>query len=180
MKISDVRRKFIADLSPVIGRYYALLSGGRETVSASYRSDLNAEADFASRLRESRGKDLALGFTTSGVQRDDMDFGMDGFSIKRCGSQGQQKSFLVSLKFAQYELMKSHFGEPPTLLLDDVFDKLDMARTANLLSMVAGNDFGQIFITDSNKVRLSGIVDGLTEDRAYFEAVAGGFSKQEF
>ena len=93
---------------------------------------------------------------------------MDGHPIKRCGSQGQQKSFLVSLKFAQYELMKEDSGVPPILLLDDVFDKLDMDRTANLLSMVAGNEFGQIFITDSNKVRLSGIVDGITRDRAYF------------
>lgn len=179
VKISDVRREFIANLSPVIGRYYSMLSGGRETVAADYRSDL-AGTDFLDRLKASRGKDMALGFTTSGIQRDDMDFVMDGFSIKKCGSQGQQKSFLVSLKFAQYEIMKSHFGEPPTLLLDDVFDKLDMSRTANLLSMVAGNDFGQIFITDSNKVRLSGIVDGLTEDRAYFEAESGRFSKREF
>ena len=83
----------------------------------------------------------------------------------------------MSLKFAQYELMKSGFGVPPMLLLDDVFDKLDMSRTANLLSMVAGNDFGQIFITDSNKVRLEGIVDGITEDRAYFETVNGSFRR---
>lgn len=100
---------------------------------------------------------------------------MNGFPIRRCGSQGQQKSFLVSLKFAQYELMKRRYGFPPMLLLDDVFDKLDMSRISNLLGMVAGSDFGQIFITDSNKVRMSGIVDGLTADRAYFEAVGGEF-----
>mgnify|MGYP001031450198 FL=1 len=112
-------------------------------------------------------------------QRDDLVFSMDGHPIRRCGSQGQQKSFLVSLKFAQYELMKESFGVPPMLLLDDVFDKLDMDRTGNLLAMVAGNDFGQIFITDSNKVRLSGIVDRITQDRAYFETSSGNFTKEE-
>ena len=112
-------------------------------------------------------------------QRDDLVFSMDGHPIRRCGSQGQQKSFLVSLKFAQYELMKESFGVPPMLLLDDVFDKLDMDRTGNLLAMVAGNDFGQIFITDSNKVRLSGIVDRITQDRAYFETLSGNFTKEE-
>ena len=177
-RIFDARSRFIADLSPVVGKYYALLSGEKESVSVEYRSDLK-KGDFIGRLRSSRQRDLALGFTSSGIQKDDMDFVMDGFPIKRCGSQGQQKSFLVSLKFAQYEIMKAHFGEPPALLLDDVFDKLDMSRTANLLSMVAGNDFGQIFITDSNKVRLSGIVNGLTEDRAYFEARSGRFEKEE-
>ncbi|MBP5487441.1 MAG: DNA replication and repair protein RecF, partial [Bacteroidales bacterium] len=107
--------------------------------------------------------------------RDDFIFSMDSFPIRRCGSQGQQKSFLVSLKFAQYEIMKRCYGYPPILLLDDVFDKLDMGRISNLLGMVAGSDFGQIFITDSNKVRMSGIVDSLTTDRAYFEAVGGEF-----
>ena len=104
---------------------------------------------------------------------------MDGQPIRRCGSQGQQKSFLVSLKFAQYELMKKAYGFPPILLLDDVFDKLDMNRISNLLSLVAGQDFGQIFITDSNKVRMQGIVDRITEDRAYFETVGGTFTRAD-
>ena len=103
---------------------------------------------------------------------------MNGHPIRRCGSQGQQKSFLVSLKFAQYEIMKRAYGFAPTLLLDDVFDKLDMRRIANLLSMVTGSDFGQIFITDSNKVRMAGLVDSLTDDRAYFECTAGTFARQ--
>lgn len=103
---------------------------------------------------------------------------MDGWPIRRHGSQGQQKSFLVSLKFAQYEIMKRNYGFAPLLLLDDVFDKLDMGRISNLLGMVSGQDFGQIFITDSNKVRMSGIVDGLTQDRAYFETLKGTFTRQ--
>ena len=122
-------------------------------------------------------KDSVLGFTTSGVQRDDFVFTMDGHPIRRCGSQGQQKSFIVSLKFAQYEIMKKGYGFAPMMLLDDVFDKLDMSRISNLISMVAGNEFGQIFITDSNKVRLKGIVDSVTADRAYFETAAGCFTR---
>ena len=163
-------------LSPVVEKYYHMLSGGKESVCITYRSDLEKGA-LTQILSGLRGRDMALGYTSAGPQRDDLVFVMDGHPMKRCGSQGQQKSFLVSLKFAQYELMKSGFGVPPMLLLDDVFDKLDMSRTANLLSMVAGNDFGQIFITDSNKVRLEGIVDGITEDRAYFETVNGSFRR---
>ena len=104
---------------------------------------------------------------------------MNGYPIRKCGSQGQQKSFLVSLKFAQYEIMKESYGFAPILLLDDLFDKLDMNRVSNLLSMVAGADFGQIFLSDSNKVRLAGIVDALTEDRSYFETVDGTFTRME-
>ena len=119
-----------------------------------------------------------LKYTTAGLQRDDFIFEMDGYPIRKCGSQGQQKSFLVSLKFAQYEIMKERYGYPPVLLLDDLFDKLDMHRVSNLLKMVSGNDFGQIFMTDTDKARIRGIVDEITSDSAYFDTVAGTFSRQ--
>lgn len=172
--IHGKRDAFVKDLLPLVAEHYATLSGGRETVSIDYRSDLR-KGSLVELLKASREKDRIFKYTTAGIQRDDFLFEMNGFPIRRCGSQGQQKSFLVSLKFAQYELMKRRYGFPPMLLLDDVFDKLDMSRISNLLGMVAGSDFGQIFITDSNKVRMSGIVDGLTADRAYFEAVGGEF-----
>lgn len=172
--IHGKRDAFVKDLLPLVAEHYATLSGGRETVSIDYRSDLR-KGSLVEQLKASREKDRIFKYTTAGIQRDDFLFEMNGFPIRRCGSQGQQKSFLVSLKFAQYELMKRRYGFPPMLLLDDVFDKLDMSRISNLLGMVAGSDFGQIFITDSNKVRMSGIVDGLTADRAYFEAVGGEF-----
>jgi len=175
-RVWQARRRFCEDLSPVVADFYRMLSGGRETVSIRYVSDLDKgtlEEVFASH----REKDRIFGYTTSGIQRDDLVFLMDGHPIRRCGSQGQQKSFLVSLKFAQYELMKKGYGFPPMLLLDDVFDKLDMDRISNLLSLVAGQDFGQIFITDSNKVRMQGIVDRITDDRAYFETVGGNFTR---
>lgn len=174
--VSTVRARFIKDLQPLVADRYASLSGGRENVSIDYRTDLS-KGSLKDILKASRDRDHVMRYTTAGIQRDDFVFEMDGFPIRRCGSQGQQKSFLVSLKFAQYELMKQGYGFPPILLLDDVFDKLDMDRISNLLAMVAGNEFGQIFITDSNKVRLSSIVDGITSDRAYFETVAGEFTR---
>ena len=176
IRIFEARDAFIKDLVPVVSEYYCNLSGGRETVSIDYHSDLY-KGSLMELLKASREKDTLLRYTSAGVQRDDFIFKMDGYPIRRCGSQGQQKSFLVSLKFAQYEIMKRRYGFPPILLLDDVFDKLDMGRISNLLGMVAGSDFGQIFITDSNKVRMSGIVDAITADRAYFEAQGGEFKQ---
>ena len=174
--VFQARKKFVEELTPIVQEYYKALSGDSEQVSIEYDSELS-KASLEQILAVSYDKDRALKYTSAGIQRDDFLFKMNGHPIRRYGSQGQQKSFLVSLKFAQYELMKKNYGFAPVLLLDDVFDKLDMSRISNLLEMVASNDFGQIFITDSNKVRMSGIVDALTQDRAYFETSAGTFKK---
>ena len=174
--IHSARAAFTKALNPVVQHYYHLISGGNEPVSIRYESDL-ANGPLDKLLAARRDKDLALRYTSAGIQRDDFLFEMDGYPVRRCGSQGQQKSFLVALKFAQYSIMKDGYGFAPTLLLDDVFDKLDMGRISNLIALVAGKEFGQIFITDSNKVRLSGIVDALTEDRAYFDTVGGTFRR---
>ena len=174
--IYQARKRFVEDLKPIVSEYYKSLSGDSEQVDIEYESELS-KADLDQILAASFDKDRVLKYTSAGIQRDDFAFTMNGHPIRRYGSQGQQKSFLVSLKFAQYEIMKKNYGFAPALLLDDVFDKLDMGRISNLLQMVASNDFGQIFITDSNKVRMAGIVDGLTQDRAYFETVAGHFTR---
>ena len=174
--IYNARKRFVEDLRPIVAEYYKALSGDNEQVDIEYETELS-EAPLDQLLAQSFEKDRILKHTTSGIHRDDFAFKMNGHPIRRFGSQGQQKSFLVSLKFAQYEIMKQSYGFAPILLLDDVFDKLDMGRISNLLQMVASNDFGQIFITDSNKVRMSGIVDGLTQDRAYFETVSGSFTR---
>jgi len=175
--IYERRKRFIEDLRPIVSEYYKAVSGDTEQVDIEYETELS-KASLDQLLAASYEKDRVLKHTTSGIHRDDFIFRMNGHPIRRFGSQGQQKSFLVSLKFAQYEIMKRNYGFAPILLLDDVFDKLDMGRISNLLQMVASNDFGQIFITDSNKVRMAGIVDGLTQDRAYFETVAGTFARQ--
>ena len=177
-KIYESRRRFALDLQPVVTEYYRLISGGGETVSIEYKSDL-ASASLTDIFASHRERDFSLRYTSSGVQRDDFLFTMDGHPIRRAGSQGQQKSFLVALKFAQYEIMKRSYGFAPMLLLDDVFDKLDLGRISNLISMVAGADFGQIFITDTDRARLSGIVDHITQDRAYYVAQNGTFSRVE-
>ncbi len=174
--VHQARKRFVEELRPIVSEYYKAVSGGSEQIDIEYESDLD-KAGLDMLLQSSYDKDRVLKYTTVGVQRDDLVFTMNGHPIRRCGSQGQQKSFLVSLKFAQYEIMKRNYGFAPILLLDDVFDKLDMTRISNLLQMVSGNDFGQIFITDSNKVRMSGIVDGLTQDRVYYETVSGTFSR---
>ena len=171
----EARKRFAEELRPVIQSYYKLISGGSEDVSVEYRSDL-AKAPLEELLRAGRERDQVLRFTGSGIQRDDFLFTLDGHPIRRCGSQGQQKSFLVSLKFAQYEIMREGYGYAPILLLDDVFDKLDMNRIGNLIGMVAGSGFGQIFITDSDKDRLSRIVDGITDQYCYYIAENGTFT----
>ena len=174
--VHEARKRFVEDILPAVTQYYGILSDRKEEVGMEYRSDMSEES-LTAVLKRQMDRDRALKYTGAGLHRDDFVFTMDGHPIRRCGSQGQQKSFLVALKFAQYEIMKAGYGFPPMLLLDDVFDKLDMTRISNLLSMVAGNEFGQIFITDSNKVRMAGIVDAITRDRAYFETSAGTFSK---
>ena len=174
--VFQARKKFVEELTPIVQEYYKALSGDSEQVGIEYDSELS-KASLEQILAASYDKDRALKYTSAGIQRDDFLFKMNGHPIRRYGSQGQQKSFLVSLKFAQYELMKKNYGFAPVLLLDDVFDKLDMSRISNLLEMVASNDFGQIFITDSNKVRMAGIVDKLTQDRAYFDTSAGTFRR---
>ena len=174
--VYQARMRFVEELNPIVAEYYKAVSGGSEQVDIEYESELS-KAGLDQLLSASFDKDRMLKYTSSGIQRDDFAFRMNGHPIRRYGSQGQQKSFLVSLKFAQYEIMKRNYGFAPILLLDDVFDKLDMGRISNLLQMVASNDFGQIFITDSNKVRMAGIVDGLTQDRAYFETSAGTFTR---
>jgi len=170
------RARLADDLRPVVASYYESVSGGAEKVSIQYRSDLSEGASLAEMLAASMERDRALRFTSCGLQRDEFLFTMgDGHPIRRCGSQGQQKSFLVALKFAQYEIMKRRYGFAPILLLDDVFDKLDTGRIGNLIAMVAGERFGQIFITDSNKVRLSQIVDRITDECRYYVAEGGEF-----
>ena len=173
--VYEMRKNFAAGLAPLVQDFYSRISGGAEKVEVEYVSDLE-KGSLADLLRSRREKDSILKFTTAGVHRDDFVFGMDGWPIRRCGSQGQQKSFLVALKFAQYSLMKDACGEPPMLLLDHLFDKLDMGRVQNLLTMVAGSDFGQIFLSDSNKVRLDSIVEAITSERTCYEAKGGVFS----
>ncbi len=176
--ISELRADFARKLEKAVAYYYSELSGGRETVGISYKSDLagGQYGSFSGLLAATREKDRVLRYTSSGVQRDDFLFAMDGHPIRKCGSQGQQKSFLVALKLAQYDIMKASYGFPPILLLDDVFDKLDVHRISNLLKIVSRSDgFGQIFISDTNRRRMEDIILDIAPDAAFFDARDGEF-----
>ena len=127
-----------------------------EAVDLAYRSDLD-DCGLEELFAREREKERVLRYTTAGIQRDDLSFRLDGHPLRRCGSQGQQKSFLLAMKLAQFRFVQRIYGQTPILLLDDVFDKLDMQRVEDLLALVSTLDFGQIFLTDSNKVRLENV-----------------------
>lgn len=171
-RIYERRRDIIERMRPLVAEFYRQLSGDREQVEIEYRSEL-ASASMGELLLASRERDIVNGFTTSGVHRDDMSLRIGGYPLRKYGSQGQQKSFLMSLKLAQYRILAEVCGERPLLLLDDLFDKLDTSRVENLLSLVAGDGFGQIFITDCNCSRLETILSRAGEKYALF-MVEGG------
>ena len=152
------RREAAELLQPVVEAYYRTLSGDREQVGLHYRSELN-ERPFGEILLAARQKDLANEFTTAGIHRDDLVLRIGGYPLRKYGSQGQQKSFLVALKLAQYAIVARSKGERPLLLLDDLFDKLDAGRVEQLIRLVSDETFGQILITDCNPTRLRTILD---------------------
>lgn len=174
--IYPARAAIVEALTPLVAEYYAVLSGDAEKVSISYKSELN-ERPFAQILRENRRKDLINTHTTSGIHRDDIVMQIGGYPIRRYGSQGQQKSLVVALKLAQYKLLGERSGEKPILLLDDLFDKLDVTRIERLLNLLCGGEFGQVFITDCNKVRLEAILEGIPESYTLFNVTDGGVAQ---
>ena len=163
-------------MQPLVEEYYKLLSEDREQVDVEYRSEL-AELPFGDILIRSRERDIVNQFTTAGVHRDDIVFRIGGYPLRKYGSQGQQKSFLIALKLAQYRLIAEMTGEKPILLLDDLFDKLDMRRVAKLLEVVSSEDFGQICITDCNQVRLEEILSNANKEYLLFTVDGGGVER---
>lgn len=170
--IFEARRSFIKNFVPHVEEFYSRISGGKEVIGIDYKSDLE-RGSMEELLNNSLERDKILKYTTSGIHRDDLNFSMNGSPIRKVGSQGQQKSFLISLKLAQYSIFRDLHGKSPVLLLDDVFDKLDLNRVEYLLNLVASDYFGQIFITDSNKVRIGEILGKIGGDSKYLE-VSGG------
>ena len=175
-RVYEKRRDMIERMMPMVAEYYRTLSDDREQVAVEYRSEL-MEMHMADVLLRSRERDIVNQFTTAGVHRDDIVFTIGGYPLRKYGSQGQQKSFLIALKLAQYRLLAEATGEKPILLLDDLFDKLDMGRVEKLLSLVGGDDFGQICITDCNKVRLESTLSRAGKEYALF-MVEGGDVKR--
>ena len=155
--IFEKRKQFLNNFIPIFEKHHTNISGGNEKVALKYESQL-FEKDLMSLLEESLQKDRIIQYTSAGIHKDDLVFEIDGFPIKKFGSQGQQKSFLIALKLAQFEFMKKQSGELPILLFDDIFDKLDETRVQKIVTMVNDAVFGQIFISDTHAERTEMII----------------------
>jgi DNA replication and repair protein RecF len=151
------RKEFLESFIPIFQKRYEIISNGRENVSITYKSQLE-EGDFKKQLEENLQKDMALQYTSVGVHKDDLIFEIEGHPIKKFGSQGQQKSFLISLKLAQFDFIKALGKVSPILLMDDIFDKLDEHRVAHIVDLVATDELGQLFISDTHADRTEKVV----------------------
>jgi len=156
--IHKKRNHFILELQSVFTKYYEIISKKNETVELTYNSHLN-DSNLLNLLQTTIDKDKILGYTTKGIHRDDLNFKINNFSLRKAGSQGQQKTFLIALKFAQYEFIKEISKISPLLLLDDVFDKFDAERVEEIIKLTSNNNFGQIFISDTNPERVKKVIN---------------------
>jgi len=172
ISIFETRRKFIAEFMPVFSHYYELISDGREKVGITYESQL-LQGDFYQLLQQAGEKDRYARYSTVGIHKDDLVFEIDGYPVKKYGSQGQQKSFVVAIKLAQFEYTRNLKGYNPLLLFDDIFDKLDDNRVEQLIKLVSADSFGQVFITDTQRYRIEKIVNRHEIDYRIFEIATG-------
>jgi DNA replication and repair protein RecF len=160
------------ELVPLLVDHYQGITSGPEQVALAYRSELG-ERPLRILLEEAWTNDLAAGHTTVGIHRDDLLFTLEGQPLKRYGSQGQQKTFLIALKLAQFDLTAARTGLKPILLLDDIFDKIDPQRMRHLLKLLGGGRFGQVLITDTDARRMHQVLDGLKLDVRFFHMAHG-------
>ncbi len=175
-RIHRVRKEFIEDFVPLFQQYFSFIASDRETVSIEYDSQLN-ERPMEELLALSVDRDRALKYSTAGIHKDDLGFFINGFPVKKFGSQGQQKSYVVAIKLAQFEYTRNIKGFKPILLLDDIFDKLDSNRVKQIIELVNENNFGQVFITDTQKERIEAIFLEVNTEHKIFEIVNGEFTE---
>lgn len=167
-RIHDRRQQFIGEFLPDFRKHYAFLSEDREEVNITYESEVS-KADFADEFRHFRRRDTVLQRTTMGVHKDDYLFSIAGVPLKKFGSQGQQKTFVIALKMAQFEQLQADKQVKPILLLDDIFDKLDDRRIGKLIELMEHNAFGQLFITDARPERTRQLLESVKADVRFFE-----------
>jgi DNA replication and repair protein RecF len=151
--ILDIRLQFLKEFIPLFNKHYSYISESKEEVSLQYESSIG-ERDYKTAILTSIERDRILHYTTVGPHKDDLEFTINGYSLKKFASQGQQKSYLLALKLAQFEFIKNKKHTKPLLLLDDVYDKLDEARFRKLIELVSDDHFGQVFITDTHADRI--------------------------
>ena len=169
--IYEKRKTFISDFLPVFKRYYSIISDESETVDLQYESQLD-DFSLIELLSEKREKDKILGYTSAGIHKDDFNFLLDNYLIRKIGSQGQNKTYLIALKLAQFSFFMQK-GSVPILLLDDLFDKLDAKRVEKIIQLVSQPEFGQIFITDTNRKYLDEILTSMQYDYKLFQVNQG-------
>ena len=170
--IHQKRTLFIQEFLPIFQQFYNFISMNKETVGLQYCSHLQ-KGNFNELLKKSIEKDKIIGFTTKGIHKDDLEMTLDGYAIKRVGSQGQNKTYLIALKLAQFDFLKRMSGMNPILLLDDIFDKLDAERVHQIIKLVSEDNFGQIFITDTNRQNLNEIIKTVDSDYRLFSVENG-------
>jgi DNA replication and repair protein RecF len=177
-QVHRVRSAFMQEMVPLLEKHYQGISSGQERVALIYRSALS-EASFRDLLTESWARDRAAQYTTVGIHKDDLVFTLDDQPLKRHGSQGQQKTYLIALKLAQFDLTLARGGKRPILLLDDIFDKIDPLRMRYLLGLMSGQRFGQVLITDTDAKRLHAALDGSDLDVRFFHIGANSTITRE-
>ncbi|MBO4328537.1 MAG: DNA replication/repair protein RecF [Bacteroidales bacterium] len=170
--LHDKRGRFLEEFRPIFQHYYEVVSGGREQVAVDYQSRLDGKP-LRQLLQESLPQDRASCYTNVGIHKDDLEFQLDGHPLKKFGSQGQQKSFVVSVRLAQFEYNYQKIGYKPILLLDDIFDKLDDQRVMKLVRLVGDDHFGQVFITDTQRQRVERLFDDTEIQHRIFEVTSG-------
>ncbi|MFA9391911.1 MAG: DNA replication/repair protein RecF [Prolixibacteraceae bacterium] len=170
--IYEKRKNFVEAMVPVFQNFYEYVSSGKEQVVLNYDSSFENN-DFLQQLMLSRAKDRASQYTNVGIHKDDLFLGLGDYPIKKLGSQGQTKTYLLALKFAQFEYLKTAGQIKPILLLDDIFDKLDANRVGKIIKLVSEEQFGQIFITDTNREHLDGILGQMNTEYKIFKIDEG-------
>lgn len=172
-QIHSKRKQFIDEFIPVFQKYYQFISEGTEKVSLDYHSQLNGN-NFNELLNQNISKDRVLEYTSTGIHKDDLILNMDGFPVKRIASQGQQKTYLVALKMAEFDFLSKARGSKPILMLDDIFDKFDPNRVRQIIKLAADEHFGQIFITDTEINRINTVLKEISFDHKIFTVSGNG------
>ena len=177
-QIYQKRDAFVKEMLPIFQRFYETISGNREQVALKYVSHCQ-RGPLLEVIQRDRFKDRAIGYSLHGIHRDDLEIALGGHQMKREGSQGQHKTFVIALKLAQFDFLKrTNTQTTPLLLLDDIFDKLDAQRVEQIVSLVAGNEFGQIFITDTNRDHLDQILSASSHDYKIFYVENGEINER--
>ncbi|MDL2305337.1 DNA replication and repair protein RecF [Bacteroides sp. OttesenSCG-928-D19] len=178
LQIYEKRLMLINELIPVFNEYHGMICNSGETVGLRYISQL-AEGDLAKALSDSRAKDLFVGYSSVGIHKDDIEMTLEEQLMRRVGSQGQNKTYLIALKLAQFAYVASKASTKPILLLDDIFDKLDADRVERIIELVSSDRFGQIFITDTNRKYLDRILETIGQDYSLFKVEQGNVHLME-